>query len=59
MESATQVQILEKAVCISFCTNAFEKGMNPSFLPAVMGKIEKQTGFFNLGKVISLEKRKP
>ena len=30
MESATQVQILDKAICISLCTNALGKGMNQS-----------------------------
>ena len=29
---------LNKAVCISICTNAFGKGMNPSFLPPAMDK---------------------
>ena len=32
MELATQVQILDKAVCISCCINVFGKVMNPSVL---------------------------
>ena len=38
MELAAQVQIQDEAVCISFCTNALGKGMNPSFLLIAMGK---------------------
>ena len=30
MESVTQIQILDKVVCISISTNALGKGMNPS-----------------------------
>ena len=32
MDLVNQVQILDKAVSISLCTDAFRKGMNPSFL---------------------------
>ena len=32
MESVTRVQILDKAICISFHANALEKGINPSVL---------------------------
>ena len=32
VELVTRVQILEKANCVSFHTNAFGKGMNPFFL---------------------------
>ena len=36
IESATQVQILNEAVCISLQANALEKGMNQSVpLPAM------------------------
>ena len=39
------VQIQCEAVDAPFCTNAFEKGMNPSILlSAIIG----QTGFFSL-----------
>ena len=38
MEFATQVQILDKAVCISLHANALGKGMNPSFSDSTMGK---------------------
>ena len=49
MDEVTQVQILEKTVCISHDTNTLRKGMNPIILPPVMGKIVGQTGFFSLG----------
>ena len=32
IEFATQVQILDKAVYFSFCSNALGKDMNPSFI---------------------------
>ena len=32
MELEIRVQILDKPVCISLCTDGFEKGMNPSLL---------------------------
>ena len=38
MELTTQVQILDVAVCFSLCTNALQKGMNPSLFPPAMGK---------------------
>ena len=37
MELVTRVQIMDKAVCISFIANAFGKGMNPSILSSAMG----------------------
>ena len=33
MELTTRVQIQDKAICISLCANAHEKGMNPSLHP--------------------------
>ena len=33
MELATQVQILDKAVCISLYANSYRNGWNPSVLP--------------------------
>ena len=39
MESATRVQNLDKAVCISPSTNAIGKGMNPYFLSPSYGEI--------------------
>ena len=33
MKLATQVQILDEAVCILLCTNTLRKGMNPSVYP--------------------------
>ena len=38
MEIANQVNISDESVCISLCTNARGKGMNPSVLPLAMGK---------------------
>ena len=38
MDTATQVQILDKNDCISHSTNILGKGMNPIILPPAMGK---------------------
>ena len=38
MKLVTKVQILDKAVCISLCTNALGKGMNSYVLLPTMGK---------------------
>ena len=38
MDTATRVQILDAADCISHCTNPIGKGMNPIILPPAMGK---------------------
>ena len=38
MESATQIQDLDKAVYVSLRTNAFGKGMNLSVLSPAMSK---------------------
>ena len=40
MELVTQVQTLDKAVCVLHHVNTLEKGMNPSGLSPVMGKYE-------------------
>ena len=45
MGTATQVQILDKADCISHSTNTLGKGMNPIILLPAMGKIVEQTAF--------------
>ena len=37
-ELATQIQILDEAVCISLCTNPLGKDMNPSVLSPAIGK---------------------
>ena len=37
MESTSQ-KILDKADCISFCTNTFKKGMNPNLITPAMDK---------------------
>ena len=31
MNSASQIQILNEAICVSLCATAVEKGMYPSF----------------------------
>ena len=38
MDTATQVQILDKTDCISQSTNTLGKGMNPIILPPALGK---------------------
>ena len=38
MDMVTQVQILDKAVCISHSANTLGKGMNPTILSPAMSK---------------------
>ena len=38
MDSVSQVQILDKGVCISLHAYAFKKDMNPFILSPAMGK---------------------
>ena len=38
LDLATQVQILDDAVCISVPANTVRKGMNPLIFPLAMGK---------------------
>ena len=38
MDTATRVQILDQANCISHSTNTLGKGMDPIILPPAMGK---------------------
>ena len=38
MELVTQIQILDKAVCISFSTNTLREGMHPSVVTPAVGK---------------------
>ena len=38
LDTATRVQILDEADCISHSTNTLGKGMNPIILPPAMGK---------------------
>ena len=40
MDMATQVQILDKADCISQSTNSLGKGINPIILPPAMCKAD-------------------
>ena len=54
MDTATRVQILDVADCISHCTNTLGKGMNPIILHPAMGKIVGQTRFLSLGEVTRL-----
>ena len=54
MDSATQVQILNEAVCFLSCANTLRKGMNPTIFPSAMDKIVGQTGLFKLGVAASL-----
>ena len=51
MDTATRVQILDEADCISHTRG---KGMNPIILPPAMGKIVGQTRVFSLGEATSL-----
>ena len=44
----TQVQILDKAVCISFYDNTLEKDMDPTILPPAMDKQEGRLGILVL-----------
>ena len=39
MDMATQVQILDKAVCISHSANTIGKGMHPTIFPSTMSKL--------------------
>ena len=39
MDMATQVQILDKAVCISHSTDTFEKGRHPTIFPPAISKL--------------------
>ena len=38
MDTASQIQMLDEAVCISHCTNTLGTGMYPTILPPVIGK---------------------
>ena len=39
-DTATQVWILDEAVCIAYCTNTFGKGIDPTISPPAIGKNE-------------------
>ena len=49
MDKATQVQILDEAICISHSANTLGKGVNSTILPLAID----QTEFFNLGMTTS------
>ena len=38
MDTTTPVQMINNAVCVSVCTDALRKDMNPSLLPIALGK---------------------
>ena len=40
MDTATQIQFLDKAVCILHSVNILAKGMHPAILPSAKGKYE-------------------
>ena len=54
MDIVTQVQILDKTVCISHSGNALGKAKNPTILHPAMGKIVWLTVLFNLSMVTGL-----
>ena len=54
MKSATQVQILNEAVCFSLRANDIREGMNRFALPAMIDL----TGFFILGQKTNLVEEK-
>ena len=58
MDTATRVQILNEAVCISHSGDTFGKGMNPTILLPAMGNIVRQTGLISLGIATGLGKGK-
>ena len=58
MDTVTQYQSLDMAVCISLSTNTFVKEMNLTILPSAMDKIVRQTGLFTLGITIGLGNKK-
>ena len=54
MDIAPRVQILDETVYISHRAYTLEKGMNPSILLPVMGKIVGKTQLFDLGMATDL-----
>ena len=56
MDTATRVQILKEANCISHSTNTLGKGINPIIFPPAMGKCYYLpiAGFFSLGEATSI-----
>ncbi len=54
MDTVTQVQILDEAVCISHSANILGKTMYPTIPSPAMGKIVRQAGVFSLSMVTSL-----
>ncbi len=55
MDTATRVQILNEAICISHSVNTLGKGMNPIILASTIGKIVGQTELFNLCRATGQE----
>ena len=54
MGLTNQVQILDKAVCISHHSNTFGKSLNLTILLPAIGKIIEQAGFLSLDMSTSL-----
>ena len=58
MDTANRVQILDESVSISHSASILKKGMDPTILPPVKGKIVGQTKLFSLGMATGLGERK-
>ena len=54
----SQVQTLDKAVCILHCANGLNKSNNLSFLSQTVGKKLGETWFFSHSRTTCLDKRK-
>ena len=49
MDTATRVQILDEADCISQSTNIFAERYETNYPTSSYGQIVEKTGFFSLG----------
>ena len=58
MDMVKQDQILNEPIWILHCSNPFQKGKNPVFPPAAMGKIMELFRNFLLGIANSVGERK-
>ena len=59
MDTATRIQFLDEAVCISHSANTIGRGMAPNFLLPAKDKIVGQTKLFNFGITTDLGEGKP
>ena len=57
MDTETQVQILDKAVCLSHSVNILEKDIIPSIHPPAVGKTVEETGLFKLVSQLILKEK--